>query len=283
MEDTRTHGLLTEDTVSRMPWTDDFAVSRALRVVQMQGPSKGKDPFQAASAAFEAVITKAIENDTFGILHKRRSEPYKILGARGPVHLQRFAHPLFGIISRGAHLTAYVKTEEGIKIWVPRRAFHLFTYPGKLDSTVAGGIKATDTPMDCIIAEAMEEASLPEDLIRARLRSVGALTYMALADSPDGREKGLVHPDVLYLFDIELPPDVIPTPNDDEVEKFYFWTTTEVQTALAGRQFKPNSAIVMIDFLIRHGIITADNQRHFVDITSRLHRHLPLPTTSDLY
>jgi len=262
-----------------MPWTDDFAVSRAIRVVQVQDASKGTDTVNATSAAFEAVVNKAIEGDTFGILHKRQSEPYRILGANGLVQLQRFSHPLFGIIARGAHLTAYVKTPQGIKIWVPRRAYHLFTYPGKLDSTVAGGIKATQTPEECIIAEAMEEASLSEDLIKDRVRSVGTVTYMALSDSPNGRENGLVHPDVVYLFDIELPSDVILKPNDDEVEKFHLMMIDEVKVALLSQQFKTNSAVVMIDFFIRHGIITAANEPDYVEITSRLHRRLPLPTT----
>lgn len=39
-------------------------------------------------------------------------------------------------------MTAFVRSEEGIKIWVPRRSRHLVTYPDMLDTTVAGGLKA---------------------------------------------------------------------------------------------------------------------------------------------
>jgi 8-oxo-dGTP pyrophosphatase MutT (NUDIX family) len=273
---------MTEDIVSRMPWTSDFEISKSPRVVQLRDSSHGADTANASSAAFEEIVSRAIKNDSFGILHKRRSEPYRVLGANVFTHLQRFSHPLFGIISRGAHLTAYVNSPEGIKIWVPRRARHLFTYPGKLDSTVAGGIKATNTPVECILAESMEEASLPEDLVREGLRSVGTLTYMALSDSPDSREKGLVHPDVVYLFDLELPSHVVLKPNDDEVEQFYLITVDEVKEALFNQEFKTNSAVVMIDFFVRHGIITPENELDYVEITSRLHRRLPIPTAPSL-
>jgi 8-oxo-dGTP pyrophosphatase MutT (NUDIX family) len=269
---------MTHDTVSRMPWTDDFDINHSTRIVQLRDTSNGANVAEASSASFEKVISQALEDDTFSILHKTRSEPYRIIGANVFTHLQRFSHPLFGIVSRGAHLTAYVNTPDGIKIWVPRRARHLFTYPGKLDTTVAGGIKATNTPLECIIDEAMEEASLPEDLIQERLRSVGTLTYMALSRAPDGREKGLIHPDVVYLFDIELPSEVVPKPNDDEVEQFYLMTPEEVKKAIFDLEFKTNSAVVMIDFFVRHGIVTPENEPDYVEITARLHRRLPIPT-----
>jgi hypothetical protein len=42
------------------------------------------------------------------------------VGVNYPARLFRYAAPLFGIVSQGAHLTAYVRTSTGLKIWVPR-------------------------------------------------------------------------------------------------------------------------------------------------------------------
>ena len=36
--------------------------------------------------------------------------------------------------------------------------------------------------------------------------------------------------------------------------------------------------MVLLDFLIRHGIITADNEKNYADILPRLHRRLPFST-----
>ena len=35
---------------------------------------------------------------------------------------------------------------------------------------------------------------------------------------------------------------------------------------------------MLLDFLIRHGIITADNEKNYADILPRLHRRLPFST-----
>ena len=32
-----------------------------------------------------------------------------------------------------------------------------------------------------------------------------------------------------YIYDLELPVDIVPKPNDDEVECFYLWDLTEVE------------------------------------------------------
>lgn len=58
-------------------------------------------------------------------------------------------------------------------------------------------------------------------------------------------------------------------------------TIDEVKAALATSEFKTNSALVMIDFFIRHGIITAENEEHYAEIVARLHRKLPLPTSAE--
>jgi hypothetical protein len=39
----------------------------------------------------------------------------------------------------------------------------------------------------------------------------------------------------------------------------------------AGR-FKPNCGAVIIDFMIRHGYLTAENEPNYLEIVTRLHR-----------
>lgn len=49
---------------------------------------------------------------------------------------------------------------------------------------------------------------------------------------------------------------------------------TEVLTALRAGKFKPNCGIVIIDFLIRKGVITADTEAEFSRVQKRLVRDL---------
>lgn len=267
--------------VKKIPWTSDFEVSHDCpRTVQVLDKSHGRDTAAACNQAFASVIARAIESGAFATLGRPFREDYKILGAKYPsVQLLRAAAPLFGVCCRGAHMTAYVRTDEGMKIWVPRRSAHLFTYPRMLDTTVAGGVRAEESPFECIVHESDEEASLPTDFVRKHARACSATTYVEQRNSGFGGEFGLMVPVCLYLYDIELPFDIVPTPRDDEVEEFYLWDVDRVKKALANEEFKTNCAAVMIDFFIRHGIITDENESDYLEIISRLHRALPVPTS----
>lgn len=271
--DPRPHGFMLPDTVFKMPWSSEFKVDHGSRVVQLIDASDGENTSETCNAAFQRTIDAAIAQDIFEIIHGTHSEPYKVLGSRFPLQLERFSAPLFGIATRGAHMTAYTLVDGEMKIWIPRRSAHLFTYPNKLDTTVAGGVKSQHTPFQCIVEEADEEASLPKEYVRKHAKSVGVLTYMTLSNSA-----GLIHPDVLYVFDIELPADMVPTPQDDEVSEFKLMSIGAIKEAMVNREFKSNCNLVMMDFFIRHGILSPDEEPHYVEIQTKLHSSIPFPT-----
>ena len=264
-----------------MPWTSDFKIDHSLRTVQLLPGSSDESIPQSCTTALSKLVDAAIQANTFVILHGQHSELYPIIGTKYPVAIERFARSLFGITARGAHLTVYTRTNAGIKIWVPRRSSHLFTYPNCLDTTVAGGVTAGEGPFECIVREAAEEASLSESLVQDNTRSCGVLSYIGMNDSRGGGEKGLVSPDLIYVYDLEVAPDVTLVPGDGEVSVFYLWNVDQVQQGLARGAFKTNSALVMIDFLMRHGFLTPENERNYAEISSRMHRRLPFPTTPD--
>lgn len=269
------------ETVEKMPWTADFHIQHSHpRKVTVLDNSNGKDTANAVNSAFQDIVTTCIERDLFHVLDHRHSEPFAIVGARytAPVYVERFAAALFGITSRGAHLVAYCYYQGEMKIWVPRRSAHLYTYPGMLDTTVAGGVKSGVSPFQTIIEESDEEASLPASLIREKAQCRGVISHMNVTGSDFPGEKGLVTPDYVYVYDIELPADVIPKPHDDEVNGFTLMTVEELKVALLREEFKPDSAAVLVEFLVRHGVITPDNEPDFVEISMRLHRRLPFRT-----
>ncbi|KAI1081098.1 hypothetical protein F5B20DRAFT_536772 [Whalleya microplaca] len=275
-EDDQPHGYLLPETVQKMPWTAQFHVCHDKpRSVTVIDASQGNDTCSAINRAFEELVDICIKENLFHILDGKHSEPFAIVGANDPIHIERFASALFGITSQGATMIAYTMIDESMKMWIPRRAEHLYTHPGMLDITVAGGVKAGVTPFETILQEAHEEASFAEDFTRARVRSRGVLTYISTTGANFPGEKCLVIPDILFVYDMEIPPDVVPRPYDDEVKGFSCMTVSEVQQALLNQEFKPDAAAVIIDFFIRHGIITADNEDDFVEINMRLHRKLP--------
>jgi 8-oxo-dGTP pyrophosphatase MutT (NUDIX family) len=237
-----------------------------------------------AASRSKAVATTLLalrETGHFEVLKKWRGELYAVYGRDKELlfNVERSASPLFGVVTYGVHLTAYTKDQEGrIKIWTPRRAKSKQTYGGMLDNAVAGGIASGESPFESLVRECAEEASLQEELVRSKAKAAGTVTYWYVRDERAGGETGLLQPEVQYIYDLELPEDVVPKPGDDEVEEFYLWSVEEVQDAMRKGEFKPNCSLVVLDFLIRHGILTEANEKDFIEIVSRLHRRLEFPT-----
>ncbi len=259
-----------------MPWEGDWIVDHDKKHVTPTAADSGVD---TQSEAIKRTLEKARDEKTFKVLSGWRNELYPIHGyPAGQISIERSGSPLFGINSYGVHMTAYVNGPEGIRIWVPRRTRTKQTYGGMLDNTVAGGISIGEKPLECVVREAAEEASFPAELVRTKAKACGTVSYFHIRDERAGGEVGLLQPECQYCYDMEVGPDIVPKPCDGEVEEFYLWTVEKVQKALAEGQFKPNCAVVVLDFLVRHGVVTAENDKDYVEIVSRLHRKLPFPT-----
>ncbi|KAJ4368150.1 hypothetical protein N0V83_006506 [Neocucurbitaria cava] len=246
------------------------------RALTLTGGSNAEE----RSKAIETTLLAMRETGHFKVLNKWRDELYAVYGKGKEVlfNVERSASPLFGVVTYGVHCTAYTKKDGQVKIWTPRRARTKQTYGGMLDNAVAGGIASGESPFESLVRECAEEASLAEELVRSRAVPGGTVTYWYIRDERAGGETNLMQPECQYIYDIELPEDVIPKPGDDEVEEFYLWSVEEVQEAMKKGEFKPNCALVVLDFLVRHGILTSENEKDYIEIVSRLHRRLEFPT-----
>ncbi|KDQ20859.1 hypothetical protein BOTBODRAFT_100535 [Botryobasidium botryosum FD-172 SS1] len=176
--------------------------------------------------------------------------------------MERVCCALFGIVTYGVHMSMYTPT---MKMWIPKRAATKQTWPGYLDNTVAGGIPHGLSPLEAIIKECMEEASLPEDFVRSRIKAAGAITYFFQTS------KGWLQPEVQYIYDLCADEKVTPAPSDGEVDSFELSDLDSVLQSMHKGAFKPNCALVLLDFFIRHGYITPENEPNFLEILTRLH------------
>lgn len=221
-------------------------------------------------------------NQTFNILKNWRNEPWPIYGRNGEVlfSMDRAAISLFGFMRYGIHLIAHVRcptAPHGIKLWVPKRSKFKNAWPGLFDSTVAGGLMTDENPFECVIRESDEEASLPERIVREHAKLAGTVKYIYMTESRPAIDDGYIYPECQWVYDLELPDDVIPEPNDGEVESFSLCTVDEVREQLAMGGWKPNCAVIMLNFFIRMGILTPENEPYFDEIETRLRRRMPFP------
>lgn len=301
-----------------MPWLPTFNVDHNHMIISIS--------FNASKSESQIIAEQLIhtrQQGSFEVLRGWRNELYPILGVQGRmVEVERAGSALLGIDSRGVHCTAYawipattsssvsnaglwLKDGSELRIWVPRRAATKSTYPNMLDNTVAGGISSTETPRESLLREALEEASLPYE-VTARAKAVGVVSYVHIRDARAGGETGLVQPEGQFCYDLELSNGIpssgpwqanasrlaegaeIPQPNDDEVSSFELMSVPEVWEAMARAEFKPNCALVLLDFFIRWGFlrpgaaakgnVRKDGESWIMDtedyceVVSRLHR-----------
>ncbi|SCU91692.1 LAME_0E13476g1_1 [Lachancea meyersii CBS 8951] len=246
------------------------------------------EDFKIRNDALHVLATKLRSQVAFECLSGWRDEFYAVYCKdRKPyVLVERALSGLLGIVTYGVHVNGFVRnpTTGEIKIWVPRRSATKATWPSLLDNTIAGGLGYPYGIYETVVKESQEEASLPKNLIEPHIRSVGAVSYFYFQGNALNGEKrfdsldSLITGEIEYLYDLELPPDVTPRPNDDEVESFKLMSLQETIDALKSKEFKPNCALVMLEFLIRHGYVNSENEPNYMEIISRVHRRLPFPT-----
>jgi len=204
---------------------------------------------------------------TEGRIKGWREEPFRVAAdfdAEPLLKMERAGAPLFGVTSYGVHVNGYVRTPQGLSMWIGRRSPTKPTYPNMLDNICAGAIAFGMGVRETLIKEAADEASLPPE-ISARAQPVGAIRYCCEGD-------GGLRPDVLFVYDLELPADFKPAPSDGEISEYMLWPVAEVAERVKQTfDFKINCNLVIIDFLIRHGLIVADDP-DYLGLVEGLHR-----------
>jgi len=220
--------------------------------------------FKTRSETVDEVIHKLVHQ---GVIKVHLDEPYPVTAGdrnQAIMTLDRSAVPYFGLRSFGQHLNGFVRKSDGMHLWIARRARDRHIAPGKLDNMVAGGLPWHINLEENLIKECAEEAGMDESLARQAIPT-GTISYLAESD------KG-IKPDTLYCYDIELPDDFHPVCTDGEVESFELMPANKVKEIVRDTDdFKLNCNLVIIDFLIRHGLLDPD-QAGYAELVSSLHR-----------
>lgn len=187
-----------------------------------------------------------------------RGEPFPVVRAWGEAPrllLDRSAVSLFGVRAFGVHVNGYVVEDGRLHVWVARRSRRVHVQPGHLDHVVAGGQPHGLGLEENLEKECREEASIPPRLAR---RAVLAATLSYRLDT----ERGLKR-DTLFAYDLELPPAFVPRSADGEVERFERWPAAEVLDTLRREDvFKFNVGPVILDFLLRRGVLGSGDPEH---------------------
>lgn len=201
------------------------------------------------SAAVDAVIEALVQEHRVA---KWRNEVFTVTERWGEPPLfaiDRGAVSFFGIRAYGVHLNGWWRDGARLMLWIGRRASDKLVAPDKLDNLVAGGIGGGLSAWDTLVKEAEEEASIPPELIQ-HAHAASAVSYRM------GVKQGL-RDDVLFIYDLETPPDFQPVNHDGEIAQFFPMPAREaLERVRDSDDFKFNVNLVIIDFALRHGLLT---------------------------
>jgi 8-oxo-dGTP pyrophosphatase MutT (NUDIX family) len=225
------------------------------------------DTAAARSEAIAIVLTKLNEE---GLVPGWRDELYPVtLDFFTPplLVLERAAATLFGTLAHGINVNGYVGQGWGMKVWVARRAATKAVDPNMLDLIVGGGQPEGLTLTDNLLKECWEEAGISAALAENAV-PVGIVTL--LQERPQG-----LRVDLQFNFDLALTEDFRPVNQDGEVSGFECLPVSELIHRLRSEDsFMYDSALVQIDFLIRHGFIGPEDP-DFLKLLAGLRPPLP--------
>ena len=197
---------------------------------------------RAAEAMVAARLVRKLRGEDYAVVREWGDEPLAVLD-RGAVNA-------FGVRAFGLHVNGIVRRDSRPALWIGRRAPDKAVDPDKLDNMVAGGQPAGLSLAENLVKEAAEEAAM-DAALALRAVPVGTISYRMET------ETGLRR-DTLFVYDLDLPADFVPRNTDGEIVAFALMDAAEVaERVRTGDEFKFNVNLVIIDFLIRHGLLTA--------------------------
>jgi 8-oxo-dGTP pyrophosphatase MutT (NUDIX family) len=181
-----------------------------------------------------------------GFIPGWRNEEFAFVDAQGHAlfQVERAAFRTFGLKSMASHINGY--TESG-QIWLGRRSENKQIDPGKWDNVSAGGIAADETPWVCACRELWEEAGIPKK-IASEIQPAGRME-MRRPTPPLG-----FHVESLFIYDLLLPSNLVPTNRDGEVAGFITVSYAEAAARILADEFTGDAALVTADFILRRSI-----------------------------
>nr|XP_040048349.1 thiamin pyrophosphokinase 2 isoform X1 [Gasterosteus aculeatus aculeatus] len=230
------------------------------------------DSNETRSAAVDSVLRTERQEGSLTCLKGWRDEKYSVMPKFFDpplMWMERAATSLFGVKRYGVHVNGYTIGNSGeVSMWLARRSLTKQTYPGLLDNVAAGGIAAGVSIKNTLVKECQEEACIPATLAEkacpvANVSSGNAQLSTEMKSSqrrvtPTWTRRGCSQK--VSLSSIWN----------------FLWTSSleQVKELLATDDFKPNCAMVVLDFLIRHSFIDPDTEPCYQEFVAGLHQTL---------
>ncbi|EEU47925.1 uncharacterized protein NECHADRAFT_74999 [Fusarium vanettenii 77-13-4] len=313
-------GYMRDDVQRDMIWDENFTMNQDTRTILLNPKiQSGENIATACCRVFSNLcllnrgrFNNCIDGWLAKDVPRREFQPLHVADStRQDLTIPLPIRGLFGVVTVGVHLNVYtVKQVDGResvdRIWVSHRAKGVnVSYSGMLDQVVAGGMDPTDrvsgvlSPCVTLKREAREEAGLhidlntrevlmgQEDSTRRLVGSVEqapAITFYDCKDRNAGlMNEGHLEPGVRFVYDLRVDTTFQPHAEERGIERFEALSVDEVKKSLHSLEWKPNCGLVMVDFMVRKGLVSEADDTRLGDIMTGLQRPLPFKFAQDKF
>jgi 8-oxo-dGTP pyrophosphatase MutT (NUDIX family) len=179
-----------------------------------------------------------------GIVREWRAELLDIIGSDGRrlACIERAACRPLGIETRSVQLNGF--RPDGTLL-AARRAAHKLSDPNRWDNLAGGMIAAGEQDHEALEREAYEESGL-------RLAHLPVTRGARLRVQRMVAEGLMI--ETVQIFDVQLPPDFLPTNMDGEVAAFEFCSIEAAIDAIERGEFTLQSSMAILDALRRRAV-----------------------------
>lgn len=227
--------------------------------------------YAARTEAVDALLLEASEQ---GILppktdysHMGGDDWYSVGNRQNPLfEMRRFYSPYMGIRRYASRVNAF----HGDQMWIVKRGTGVHEYPGRLDNLIGAGQVVGRTIFEHMVVEAHEEAGLSaEDCTHAVCAS--------MIHTCRHTSQGFLFDENIYIYDLDTQGTIMPhIVNEWEVQAIEQWPFDRVLKSIrTSEEFRPEAALCLIDFFIRKGFITPDNEPDYDELCFGLRSTLP--------
>ena len=162
----------------------------------------------------------------------------------------------FGLETTGVSVIGYTDTG----LWMQRRGKDMLVSPLKLDVTSAGGC-AIGVPLEVTMRNELAEEAGLQIQVALQISHAEVIKFRHEKAVDRDNKMNAIFSETVHVYDMQLPDDIVPRVQNDEVEEFLFFTYPEIRQKFMqdDPELKLNSSIVLLSFLERHGHIEIEH------------------------
>lgn len=134
--------------------------------------------FNTHTKLVQKTLIREHESSSIHVLKRLSKEKFPLSDSSGQhvLDMNGSSLHLFGVANFSVYMIGWIKTDDSIEYWFPRRAAQM-SYPNMFDTTASGSLRIGEAPIECIIRECEEDICLYPTYTWEHIKACGTASY----------------------------------------------------------------------------------------------------------